>query len=145
MKIFSFVVAFLGAFFLFSCKKEIIHNGDVGNVNHGGFEDNRQMEIILESPSELDTLFHENSLTISGKIKGNFTLHGYSLRIYNTETNQMVWVRNKHTHGEEIVFHETWNHNLAESTPLLLEILAVGNHEGTMDMFKRLNLFFQKD
>ncbi len=125
-----------------SCKKEAFDPFEGIDVDHGGYLCEREMNIELLSPIDGDTIEINSNLIIQGEITGNFNLHGYSLRIYDKQENsELIWVKNKHTHGELIQFDEVWNNNLTNPTEIVLEVFAVGNHEGTMDMSKRISLY----
>lgn len=126
-----------------SCKKQTYDPlEDVQNVDHGGYSPYKTIEIELFSPTSQDTIDYGENIFIQGKVIGNFDLHGYSLRLYNVDNgDELVWVKNEHVHGEVLDFEGAWTNSLTEDTHIELEVFAVGNHESTLDMTKRIPIF----
>lgn len=126
-----------------SCKKETYDPmAEVQNVDHGGYSPYKTIEIDLFSPTAMDTIDFGERIDIQGQVVGNFDLHGYSLRLYNVDNDdELVWVKNEHVHGEVLEFEGGWTNTLSEDTHIELEVFAVGNHENTLDMTKRIPIF----
>lgn len=137
-QLFNFMLILVSVVFL-GCNKE--NHPPINDIDHGGMAPWREMEIFIENPTENTTIQYGDKVLISGRIEGNFLMHGYSIRIYNgTEEDERIFVKNRHTHGETIIFEGEWVNDVEEPGILTIEILAVGNHEGTLDMFERITV-----
>lgn len=127
------------SYFLVGCTKE--KNPPNDDVDHGGVSPWRTIEIFIEEPLENSVIEYGDKVFVHGEIIGNFLMHGYSIRIYNgTIADERVFFKNRHTHGETINFEGEWINDIEEPGILTVEILAVGNHEGTLDMYERVEI-----
>ena len=125
-----------------ACTKEI--EAPDYNIDHGGYTPNYKIDVNIISPEESELITHGETIEIKGEITGNFLMHGYSIRLYNKSNNDsLLYVKNRHTHGDLIQFNGNWTNNLAEDQTLELEIFVVGNHEQTADEAKTIQLYAQ--
>lgn len=123
-----------------ACTKEI--KAPDYDIDHGGYTPNYQIDVKIISPEESELIANGETIEIKGEITGNFLMHGYSIRLYNKSNNDsLMYVKNRHTHGDLILFNGNWTNNLEEDQELELEIFVVGNHEQTADEAKTISLF----
>ncbi|MBU3660609.1 MAG: hypothetical protein FGM14_12090 [Flavobacteriales bacterium] len=101
--------------FAFSCKK------------HGAAS---EATITIVEPMVGDTIQFGEELHVEGTITGDGELHGYSLKIENTNTSEIVKSAASSDHAKSYVFHEHWVNNVTEPALMKVTVEVEINHDG---------------
>lgn len=108
-----------------ACKKE-------DPAQDGDPEEEKHMEITIESPQAGSTYAFDDIVSIQGTIHSNFDAHGYIIRYWNTSNNDsLLFEKDGHEHGEDIAFSASWTNNLSDTSDIRLEVIASSDHQGT--------------
>ena len=104
-------------------------------------QEDKHMDIIIDSPSN-GTVFPQNeTLIIQGQINSNFDAHGYIVRFWNISNNDsLLFETDGHEHGENILFNASWTNNLNDTSEVRIEVMASSDHQGTYTEEKNLTV-----
>jgi len=81
-------------------------------------------------PTVGDTIDFGEDLHVEGTISGDGELHGYTLKIENTITSEIVKTASTTNHAKSYVFHEHWINNVSEPTLMKVIVEVDINHDG---------------
>jgi hypothetical protein len=102
---------------LISCSK------DEGG-NQGAF--NTKINFI--SPAADSEYSIGDTIKISAVITSDASMHGYEILIHNKTQKDIIPLKNKHTHGKEILVNEIWVVNVSDESDMEIEIIAAIDH-----------------
>jgi len=105
--------------FLISCSKDEVGNQDTFNT-----------KINFISPAEDSEYSFGDTIKISATITSDVSMHGYEILIHNRTKKDIIPLKNKHTHGKEIILDENWIVDVKVKTDLEIEIVAAIDHLG---------------
>jgi hypothetical protein len=84
----------------------------------------------IASPREGQQLHKGDTLSIEANISYISRLHGYVLRVVNTNNNQVLYTAEEHEHSDNFSISEKWVDTLTQPASLALQITAEITHEG---------------
>lgn len=105
--------------FLNSCSKDEVGNQDTFNT-----------KINFVSPLDDTEFSYGDTILISAIITSDISMHGYEILIHNKTQKDIISLKNKHTHGKEIILDEIWIVDIKDETDLEIEIVAAIDHLG---------------
>jgi len=105
--------------FHISCSKDEVGNQDTFNT-----------KINFISPAEDSEYSFSDTIKISATITSDVSMHGYEILIHNKTKKDIIPLKNKHTHGKEIILDENWIVDVNVKTDLEIEIVAAIDHLG---------------
>jgi hypothetical protein len=87
--------------------------------------------ITITSPTEGAMVMANDSLTISGTIAGEQTIHGYTIYVRKKADNSVLFNKEVHDHKANITINQKWGVGAVTGhTELELEVVATLDHEG---------------
>jgi hypothetical protein len=81
-------------------------------------------------PAVGDTIHLGEELHVEGTVSGDGELHGYTLKIENTITSEIVKTGSTSNHAKSYVFHEHWVNNVSEPSLMKVTLEVELNHDG---------------
>lgn len=109
---------------LFACNKEEQNTSGQGPS---------AIVITLDTPNENAAFDFGEQVSISGSISSVNTIHGYTVKLINlSNQDSVLFLSEVHTHNKTVPFAEVWENNLSDTSSVAVEIIALGNHEGTV-------------
>lgn len=75
-------------------------------------------------PSSMDTIISGEELHAEGTIVGNNEMHGYSLKMVNETTNEVLVNIASSSHATSYAFHEHWVNNVTQNAVVAVTITA---------------------
>jgi hypothetical protein len=117
-RIHNFVWIFIVAVFI-SCAKDEPNKQDTFNTR-----------INFISPLQDTEFSFGDTIMISAIITSDISMHGYEILIHNKTQKTIIPLKNKHTHGKEIILDENWIVDVKDKTDLEIEIVAAIDHLG---------------
>lgn len=89
------------------------------------------MGITITAPTEGQEVKANQTVTITGTIKAENTLHGYTIYVRKKADNSEVFKNEIHDHAKEITINQAWTvDNFTAHTDLELEVVGVLDHDG---------------
>ena len=104
---------------LISCSKD-----------EGGNQDTFNTKINFISPAADSEYRIGDTIKISAIITSDVSMHGYEILIHNKTQKDIIPLKNKHTHGKEILVNENWVVNVSAESDIEIEIIAAIDHLG---------------
>ncbi|MBK9734843.1 MAG: hypothetical protein IPO92_07705 [Saprospiraceae bacterium] len=104
---------------LISCSKDVVGNQDTFNT-----------KINFISPAADSECSIGDTIKISAVITSDVSMHGYEILIHNKTKKDIIPLKNKHTHGKEILINENWVVNVSAESVIEIEIIAAIDHLG---------------
>lgn len=81
-------------------------------------------------PAVGDTIHLGEELHVEGTVSGDGELHGYTLKIENTITSEIVKTGSTSNHAKSYVFHEHWVNNVSEPSLMKVTLEVELNQDG---------------
>lgn len=128
MNYFIYFMILISTLFFMSCEKE--KPAPNLNIDHGGYIVDENIELNFQPEIKDSTFRPLETVPIVGNITANFNLHGYSLRLKQNSTNNILFSRDIHTHGSSIDFSYNWTNTVQKLDTLTMTITIFGNHTG---------------
>ena len=75
-------------------------------------------------PTATDTISAGDELHAEGTIIGNNEMHGYSLKMVNETTNEVLVNTTSSSHASSYAFHEHWVNNVTQNAVVAVTITA---------------------
>ncbi|MFY7989733.1 MAG: hypothetical protein ACOVO3_03315 [Fluviicola sp.] len=113
--IFPFIIPL--AFVLGACKKD-----DVETVPFSG-------TITIVSPNENDTIDSSPSFLLSIQASANKEMHGYSIQLFNANTDDLLYEDLQHVHNTSYTILSDVAISVADTIPVRLVVETAGDHE----------------
>lgn len=113
------IIAITLSVFLIACNKEIVSNPDLANT-----------KITITSPIAKTTFNNGEIVAIKAIITSDVSMHGYEILLHEDNINEPKTIKNRHTHGKELVIDDTYKIECTKNTDYTLEIVAFINHSG---------------
>jgi len=113
--IFPFIIPL--AFVLGACKKD-----DVETIPFSG-------TISIVSPSENDTIDSSPSFLLSIQASANKEMHGYSIQLFNANTDDLLYEDLQHVHNTSYTILSDVAISVADTIPVRLVVETAGDHE----------------
>jgi len=105
--------------FHISCSKDEVGNQDTFNT-----------KINFISPAADSEYSIGDTIKITAVITSDVSMHGYEILIHNKTQKNIIPLKNKHTHGKEILVNENWVVNVGTESVVEIEIIAAIDHLG---------------
>lgn len=117
MKQYIFPIILVLAFVLGACKKD-----DVETVPFSG-------TITIVSPNENDTIDSSPSFLLSIQASANKEMHGYSIQLFNSNTNDLLYEDLQHVHNSSYSILSDLAISVTDTIPVRLVVETAGDHE----------------
>ena len=98
-----------------------------------------EVSVVFDQPnSETWVIQSHDTLTISGTLVSNVSLHGYEISVFETENVSNLWLtRSRHTHGQNIPFELSIPRNDRPCSSLTLSLKVAIDHNGNEQEFRK--------
>lgn len=80
--------------------------------------------IAFIEPTANDTIVAGGELHVEGTIVGNSEMHGYTLKMVNETTNEVLVNTTSSSHASSYAFHEHWDNNVTQNSIVAVTITA---------------------
>ncbi len=117
MKQFIFPFILILAFVLGACKKD-----DAETVPFSG-------SITIVSPNENDTVDSSPSFLLSIQASANKEMHGYSIQLFNANTDDLLYEDLQHVHNTSYSILSDVAISVTDTIPVRLVVETAGDHE----------------
>jgi hypothetical protein len=117
MKHLFFSITLAVVFILGACKKD-----DVETIPFSG-------TISIVSPSENDTIDSSPSFLLSIQASANKEMHGYSIQLFNANTDDLLYEDLQHVHNTSYTILSDVAISVADTIPVRLVVETAGDHE----------------
>jgi hypothetical protein len=117
MKQFIFPVTMALVFVLGACKKD-----PAESVPFSG-------SITIVSPNENDTIDSSPSFLVSIQASANKEMHGYSIQLFNANTDDLLYEDLQHVHNTSYTILSDVAISVADTIPVRLVVETAGDHE----------------
>ena len=86
--------------------------------------------ISFVEPTDGDTIALNQELHAEGTIVGTAELHGYTLKMTNLKTNQVLLNVSSASHTSSYAFHEHWVNSLTDTSTIQILVEVGLDHDG---------------
>lgn len=117
MKQFIFPFILILAFVLGACKKD-----DAETLPFSG-------SITIVSPNENDTIDSSPSFLLSIQASANKEMHGYSIQLFNANTDDLLYEDLQHVHNTSYSILSDVAISVTDTIPVRLVVETAGDHE----------------
>lgn len=116
------ISAFILSCFVMACNKKEMKEGH----HHKNIP-----EVNITSPED-GAVFHTgDTVLIKADMSAEENLHGYSIKMTNEESDEIVFLVEKHVHHTELTADTFWVNTFTEHVHMNLKVTAIGDHDGT--------------
>jgi|GEM_PF-858516 hypothetical protein len=96
-----------------------------------------QVHVTINTPTENQEFAPGDTVWVNAHVSYVSQLHGYELKITDSESGAELYEYEAHTHGSEFDISQYWVNTLATKRKLKLEIETVIDHESNTAHFER--------
>jgi len=84
----------------------------------------------IQNPTVGQVYNYGDTIRINGTISATYDMHGYNVKLFNVQTQQLLLNQGYHTHGANFTVSEAWKNTVADTAVLKLSFIAAIDHDG---------------
>ena len=94
--------------------------------------------ISIATPTENQIFNAGDTLHVTGTVSADGEMHGYSVKIQNLKSGEIVLNQDYDIHQASFVLNESWINTVADTTQVKITVDAVLDHEGNLKSLDRI-------